>query len=256
MRLPAFLALLLLAGCLSPPPADDWRPMACAGGTERSANASLAAFWAGSPETVARRVGDALDEPVRARAEASGWAWTTPHGTIRVEPEVPMVSFFGTGEAWLDAARMQRALERLGVWDEVAAEPDGDWSTTYLQRWAGAAVARASFSSTPDHVSEGAGYGTFTDMNLGDLRDLSGAAARLTRAEAEAKAAAFVACRGDWPQAALQHGGGFDVAADSLAHRVTYGYPTPDEHCTTSYVDVLVDAMTGTVLAAEPSLCA
>lgn len=247
--------VLALSGCTQG--GTSWKPSGCATGDGPSGNAPLAAFLIGSDAVVAQRVSTAFGDPISGPdPDASGSAYKSARGMWRVEGEPTFVSFFGTGDAWVDEDLMDGALATLGMDVDELHREEGGGSVDYWQPFEGARVARAGFSSLPDGVSVGEGYGTFTSVEVGDLRDLADARASVPQSDAIAIAQTYVACADDWKGLDLryQHAS-VDVASDSIVRTVAFAYDTPNQHCTTSYVTVHVDAVTGSVLGDEPSLC-
>lgn len=253
----AFLVLaivLALSGCMK---GGTWKPSDCATGDGPSGNAPLAAFLVGSDAVVAQRVATAFGDPISGPdPDASGSAYKSARGMWRVEREPTFVSFFGTGDAWVDDDLMSGALATLGVAVDELRRDDGLAGVDYWQAFEGAPVSRAGFSSLPDGVSVGEGYGTFTSVEVADLRDLADARASVSQSDAINIAQDYLACADDWRDLNLRYEhASLDVVSDSVVRTVAFAYDTPGEHCTTSYVTVHVDAVTGSVLGDEPSLC-
>ena len=254
----SFLVLamaLALSGCTQG--GASWKPSDCATGEGPSGNAPLATFLVGSDSVVAQRVSTAFGDPVSGpEPNASGSAYKSARGMWRVEHDPTFVSFFGTGDAWVDDDLMAGALATLGMDVDELRREEGMGGVDYRQSFDGAPVSRAGFSSLPDGVSVGEGYGTFTSVEVADLRDLDDARASMSQSDAIDIAQGYVACADDWRAVNLRYEhASLDVVSDSVVRTVAFAYDTPGEHCTTSYVTVHVDAVTGSIMGDEPSLC-
>lgn len=248
---------VFLAGCAGNGE-DGWRASGCAKGDGPSGNAPLVALFDGGDRDVAERVSGAFGDSVTGPSkDASGSAYDSGRGMWRVEREPPMVSFFGTGDAWMDEARMRHGLEELGLDVTALQREEALGGVDFGQWFEGAPISRAGFVSLQDTTSPGAGYGVFTTIEVQDLRDLEDAHAAVGASEASGVAAAYLGCAEEWKDLDLRFvHSSFDVVMDSLVHSVVFEHDTPDQHCTTSYAFVQVDAVTASVLAAFPGLCA
>lgn len=250
-------AAFLLAGCAGEGPAG-WRPSECAEGDGPSGNAPLAALFDGSDRDVADRVSSAFGDPVTAPStDASGSAYDSGRGRWRVEREPPMVSFFGTGDPWMDEPQMRQGLERLGLDVTALQREEVSGGIDFGQWFEAAPISRAGFVSLQDTVSPDAGGRFFTTIEVQDLRDLEDARVMVAASAAADVAATYLDCAEGWKDRDLRFvHSSFDVMMDSVVHSVAFEHDTPDQHCTTSYAFVQVDAVTASVLAAFPSSCA
>lgn len=258
MRWSRLLLVLLIPGCLDflESAESAWDRPRCAEGAGPSGNAPLHALYAGSPEDVARRVASAFGDEIRGReAQSAGHSFESVRGHWWISFQPASIEFLGTGEAWLTDATTQEALDRLGLVGFQRVE-DEHVPVTYYQKFDDSWIAQVQAASTPDSISDPPGYGTFTSVHVSDVRNLQDASASRDVDDARASAQEFLRCHPDWKSKTLQEEGvSFAVAWDSLAHELLYRYDTPESHCTTSFVAVHVDAVTGTVLDAEPQPC-
>lgn len=253
------LVCVALAGCSGLAEDNPWSRPACSIGPGPSGNAPLHSLYAGSPEDIVRRVAAAFGDTVTGPSQTSaGHAFSSTRGTWRLEGDPPAVSFFGTGPDWLDGEGFKAGIDRLGLLGSFPPQPpNAGHDVLFLQLWNDAPVAEAMLNAQPDTISQGEGYGTFTEVYLGDMRDVRGIVSTVSGSAARETAEAFVACSATWPNARLSsYQGQVDVAYHSLVHLVGFDFPNPPgHHCATGHVQIQVDAETGTALGSIQSPC-
>ncbi len=275
-----------LAGCLG---SDDGRsdgPDALAEaclerGRSASGNAPLFDALRTDPADLARRLAEAVDDPLadqapnRTRSTDDRLRWDTQGGgTVTYDrPSQPTAEGFGRiswqgPDRWrlttLEATedRVREILSDIGIPGDVPLQVGWNSPDQREEAW---------FSQVADGSTAGATGGLVTSYSYGDgfsiegLHDLSEAARTYPRPQAQEHAERYMRCALD-DQGATEEAGyeqtsisyeHLEVARQSLSYRflLRYTEPAPPSHCGLArYVDV--DAETGAILAARAPVCA